>query len=138
MKQKIGTVVGLTLFIVLVLGFIIGIYLFGMAGIFKLLGVQYTSFWSLILFVVGFFILASIFELFAKPISELLTETFAGKFEALFIQFSIQGLTNWLCLFIVDMFMGSIIFSWKMAIIVAMLLTLCEMAFQDKEHKNES
>ncbi|GGB40453.1 hypothetical protein GCM10011409_17460 [Lentibacillus populi] len=57
MKQKIGTVVGVTLFIAVVSGFIIGIYLFGMAGIFELLGIQYTSVWSLIIFVVSFFIL---------------------------------------------------------------------------------
>ncbi|WP_010651561.1 YrvL family regulatory protein [Oceanobacillus massiliensis] len=55
LKQKIGTVVGVTLFIAVVLGFIIGIYLLGMAGIFELLGIQYTSVWSLIIFVVSFF-----------------------------------------------------------------------------------
>ncbi|WP_106497270.1 YrvL family regulatory protein [Lentibacillus sp. Marseille-P4043] len=136
-KQKIGTVVGVTLFIVLVFGFIIGIYLFGMAGIFELLGIQYTSVWSLIIFVISFFILASIVELFSKPISELLTEKITGKFEILFIQFSIHCLTNWLGLFVVDVFMDNITLSWKIGIIVAMLLTLFEMTFEDKENKNE-
>ena len=138
MKQKVGTIVGVTLFIVLILGFIIGIYLFGMVGIFELLGVQYTSFWSLIIFVVSFFILASIIELFSKPLSELLTEKTTDKFVALFIQFIIQGLTNWLSLFIVDVFMDSITLSLQTRLIVAMLLTLFEMAFEDKENKNES
>lgn len=134
-EQKIGTVVGVTLLIVLVLGFIIGIYLFRMAGIFGLLGIQYTSFWSLIIFVVSFLILSSIVELFTKPISDLLTKKITGKFEVLFIQFSIQSLTNCLCLFIGDVFMDSITLSWKTGIIVAMLLTLFEMAFEDKENK---
>lgn len=138
MKQKVGTIVGVTLFIVLILGFIIGIYLFGMVGIFELLGVQYTSFWSLIIFVVSFFILASMIELFSKPIFELLTEKITEKFKTLFIQFIIQGLTNWLCLFIVDVFMGGITLSSKTGIIVAMLLTLFEMTFEDKENKKES
>ncbi|WP_026906853.1 YrvL family regulatory protein [Paucisalibacillus globulus] len=137
MKQKLGTIVGITIFIVLILGFIIGIYLFGMIGIFELLGVQYTSFWSLIIFVVSFFILGSIVELFSKPISELLTEKITGKFEALFIQSSLQSLTNWLCLFIVDEFMSSITLSWETGIIIAILITLLEMAFEDKK-KNES
>lgn len=138
LKQKIGTVVGVTLFLAVVLGFIIGIYLFGMVGIFELLGIQYTSVWSLVIFVVSFFILASIVELFTKPISDLLTEKITGKFEVLFIQFTIQGLSNWLCLFTVDVFMGSITLTWKTGLIVAILLTLFEMAFEHKENKNES
>lgn len=137
MKQKVGTIAGITLFIVLVLGFIIGIYLFGMVGIFELLGVQYTSFSSLIIFVVIFYILASIIELFSKPISELLTEKTTDKLVALFIQFMIQGSTNWLCLIIVDVSMDSITLSLQTGLIVAMLVTLFEMAFEDKENKNE-
>ncbi|WP_068675916.1 YrvL family regulatory protein [Oceanobacillus sp. Castelsardo] len=138
MKQKVGTIVGVTLFIAVILGFIIGIYLFGMAGIFELLGVQYTSVWSLIIFVVSFFILASIVELFSKPISNLITGKITGKFETLFIQFSIQSLSNLLCLFIVDVFMGSITLTLKSGFIVAILLTLLEMTFEDKENKSES
>lgn len=138
LKKKIGTIVGITLFVVLILGFIIGIYLFGMVGIFELLGVQYTSFWLLIIFVVSFFILASIIELFSKPIFELLTENITEKSLALLIQFTIQGLTNWLCLSIVDVFMDSITLSFKAGIIVAMLLTLIEMAFEDRENKNDT
>ncbi|ENH97742.1 hypothetical protein J416_04241 [Gracilibacillus halophilus YIM-C55.5] len=134
LKQKIGTVVGVTLFIAVVLGFIIGVYLFGMAGIFELLGIQYTSVWSLIIFVVSFFVLASIVELFSKPISELIT----GKFETLLIQFSIQSLSNWLCLFIVDVFMGGIALTLKTGLIVAILLTSLEMVFEDKENKSKS
>lgn len=138
MKQKIGTVVGVTLLIAVVLGFIIGIYLFGMAGIFKLLGIDYTSVWSLIIFVVSFFIIASIVELFSKPISELITENITGKFTALLVQFSIQSLSNGLCLFIVDVFIGSITLTLKTGFIVAILLTLLEMAFEDKENRSES
>ncbi|WP_087973519.1 YrvL family regulatory protein [Oceanobacillus rekensis] len=138
MKQKVGTVVGVTLFIAVVLGLIIGMYLFGMAGIFELLGIQYTSVWSLSIFVVSFLILASIVELFSKPISGLITERITGKFEVLFIQFSIQSLSNWLCLFIVDVFMSSITFTLRTGFIVAILLTLLEMAFEEKENKNES
>lgn len=137
LKQKIGTVVGVTLFIAVVLGFIIGIYLFGMAGIFELLGIQYTSVWSLIIFVVSFFILASIVELFSKPISELITGKITEKFETLLIQFSIQSLSNWLCLFIVDVFMGVITLTLKTGLIVAILLTSLEMVFENKENKSE-
>ncbi|MBM7602710.1 hypothetical protein JOC75_000680 [Metabacillus crassostreae] len=138
MKQKIGTVVGVTLFIAVILGFIIGIYLFGIAGIFKLLGIQYTSAWSLIIFVISFFILAFIVELFSKPISELITEKITGEFETLLIKFTIQSLSNWLSLSIVDVFMGGITLTLKTGLIVAILLTSLEMVFEDKENESKS
>lgn len=133
LKQKIGTVVGVTLFLVVILGFIIGIYLLGLAGIFELLGIEYASVWSLLLFVVAFFICASIIELFTKPISELLTEKVTNKLEVLFVESSIQGLTNWLCLFVVDMFMESITLSLTAGIIVAIIMTVIEMVIVGKE-----
>lgn len=138
LKQKIGTVVGVTLFIAVILGFIIGIYLFGIAGIFKLLGIQYTSAWSLIIFVISFFILAFIVELFSKPISELITEKITGEFETLLIKFTIQSLSNWLSLSIVDVFMGGITLTLKTGLIVAILLTSLEMVFEDKENESKS
>lgn len=138
LKQKIGTVLLLILFIAVVLSFIFGTYLFGMAGIFKLLGIQYTSVWSLIIFVVSFFIISSIVELFIKPISELITENITEKFTTLLIQFNFQSLSNGLCLFIVDAFMSSITLTLKTGIIVAILLTLLEMAFEEIKNKSES
>ncbi|GIO23285.1 regulatory YrvL family protein [Oceanobacillus sp. J11TS1] len=137
-KQKLRTVAGITLILVLVLGFIIGIYLFGMAGVFKLLRVQYTSVWSLLVFVVSFFILSAVIELISKPMSDLLAKKVTKKLEALFIEFSMQSLSNWLCLSIVDLFMDSVSLSWKTGLIVAVLLTTFEMVFEDKANKNES
>ncbi|WP_077620987.1 YrvL family regulatory protein [Bacillus sinesaloumensis] len=133
-KQKIGTVVGVTLFVAVVLGFIIGIYLFGIAGIFELLGIQYNSIWSLVIFVVSFFILATIVELFSKPISALFTEKLTGKFEKLLIQFCIQGLSNWLCLSIVDGFMDGITFTLITGLMVAVVITLIELIFEENEN----
>ena len=41
LKDKTVTVVGVALLLIFVLGFLFGLYFFGLAGIFKLLGVQY-------------------------------------------------------------------------------------------------
>ena len=151
LKQKIGTVLLLILFIAVVLSFIFGTYLFGMAGIFKLLGIQYTSVWSLIIFVVSFFIISSIVELFIKPISELITENITEKFTTLLIQFNFQSLSNGLSMRtdnqrprepIRDISnrsnMSSITLTLKTGIIVAILLTLLEMAFEEIKNKSES
>lgn len=132
-KEKTATVAGITLLIILAAGFVLGIYFFGLAGIFELLGVQYKSVWSLIVFVVSFFVLSIILELFSKAIFVLLTRKITGKLKMLFVRISIEGASNWLCLFTVDEFMKSITLSLKTEIIVALLLAVLEIVFDDKE-----
>jgi hypothetical protein len=43
MKEKTAIVAGIALLIILVAGFVLGFYFFGMAGVLELLGVQYKS-----------------------------------------------------------------------------------------------
>lgn len=47
-KGKIVTVVGIVLLIVFVIGFVFGLYFFGLVGVFEILGVHYESIWSLV------------------------------------------------------------------------------------------
>lgn len=136
-KQKIGTIVGMTLFILFILGFVLGIYFFGVAGIFTLLGIEYTSVWSLIIFVVILIILSAIVELFSEPIFRLIAGKITGTFAVLCIQFGIQSLTNWLCLFTIAEFMESVHLTQEAGIIVAMLLALIEMTIEAKERKKD-
>ena len=132
-KEKTATVAAITLLIILAAGFVLGIYFFGLVGIFELLGVQYKSIWSLIVFVVSFFVLSIIVELFSKAIFVLLTQKITGKLKMFFVRISIEGASNWLCLFTVDEFMKSITLSLKTEIIVALLLAVLEIVFDDKE-----
>ncbi|MDQ7862058.1 YrvL family regulatory protein [Peribacillus frigoritolerans] len=53
-------------------------------GFFELLGVQYESIWSLIVFVVSFFILGIIVELFSKAIFKLSVRIITGKIKIFF------------------------------------------------------
>ena len=133
-KEKIVTVIGITLLIILAVGFVLGIYFFGLAGIFELLGVQYKSIWSLIVFVVSFFVLSIIAELFSKAIFVMLTQKITGKLKMLFVRISIESASNWLCLFTVDEFMKNITLPLKTEIIVALLLAVLEIVFDDKEN----
>jgi hypothetical protein len=134
LKDKTATVAGITLLIILVLGFVLGLYFFGLAGIFKLLGVQYKSIWSLVVFVVSFFILGIIVELFSKTIFKLSVRNITREIWVFFIRISFEVTTNWLVLFTVDEFMHSITLSWKTEIIIALLIALIEIAFDcDKD-----
>lgn len=130
-KEKMATVGGIALLIILVLGFVFGLYFFGMVGAFELLGVQYKSIWSLVVFVASFFILGVIVELFSKPIYKLSVQNITGKIKVFFIRISFEGATNWLVLFTVDEFMKSITLSLKTEIITALLIAILEIVFDD-------
>ncbi len=130
-KGKIATVAGIALLIILVIGFVLGFYFFGMVGIFELLGVQYKSIWSLVVFVVSFFFLGLIVDLISKVIYKLFVRNITGKVKMFLIRFSIESTSNWILLFTVDEFMKSIALSLKIEIIIALLLAVLETVFDD-------
>ncbi|WP_428911576.1 YrvL family regulatory protein [Niallia sp. Krafla_26] len=132
-KDKLLTIVGVTLLILLVSGFVIGLYFFGMAGVFKLLGVQYQSGWSLVVFVLSFYILGFVVELFTRAIYELFSENITGTINKFLIRISFEAISNWIVLFIVDEFMRSITLSPTIEIIIASLIALIEIAFDHKD-----
>lgn len=132
-KDKALTVIGLTLLIGLVLGFVFGIYYFGFVGVFELLGVQYQSFSSLAIFVVCFFILGIFADLFFGAIAKVAVENETGKVKSFCIQLLLAFTSNWLVLFSVDAFMDSIALSLKAKLIVSLLLAVLEVIFDYKK-----
>ena len=131
LKEKTVTVAGITLLIILVAGFVLGIYFFGMAGILKLLGVQYQSIWSLVIFVASYFFLGLFVELFSNAIVKLSTQNITGQLWKSMIRICFEFSANWLVLVTVDEFMESITLSLETEIIIALLIAVVEMAFDD-------
>ncbi len=132
-KDKMGTVVGIALLIIVVVGFLFGFYFFGMVGVFKLLGVQYTSIWSLVIFVISFFILGVIVELFFNAIFKLSVRNITGKVKVFLIQISFEGMSKFLVLFVVDEFMKSITLSLGTEILIALVFAVLESVFEDND-----
>ena len=137
-KGKIASIAGITLLIVLVIVFVFGFYFFGLAGIFELLGVQYESIWSLVIFIVGVLILSFFVELFSKAIYILLALKISGKIQRLLTRGSIETVSNWFVLFTVDEFMNSITISFQAEIIIALLIAVTEIAFDGDEDKEKT
>ncbi|MFC4403835.1 YrvL family regulatory protein [Gracilibacillus xinjiangensis] len=131
-KEKIAAILGIAILIILVIVFVLGFYFFGIAGLFKLLGVQYTSIWSLVVFVVCFFLVSIIVELFTNAIYKLSVQNISGKGKQFFIRICFEGASNWFVLFTVDEFMKSITLSLQTELIIALLLAILECVF-DKE-----
>ncbi|CDQ40607.1 YrvL family regulatory protein [Virgibacillus salexigens] len=136
-REKTATIVGIGSLIILVLSFVIGLYFFGLAGIFELLGVQYNSIWSLAIFVISFLILGIIVEIFFKVIYKLSVRNITGRIKVFFVRISVAALSNWLVLFTVDEFMKSMILSIRSEIIIALLLAILEVVFDDDKYKRK-
>ncbi|WP_200416471.1 YrvL family regulatory protein [Virgibacillus salexigens] len=136
-REKTATIVGIGSLIILVLSFVIGLYFFGLAGIFELLGVQYNSIWSLAIFVISFLILGIIVEIFFKVIYKLSVRNITGRIKVFFVRISVAALSNWLVLFTVDEFMKSMILSIRSEIIIALLLVILEVVFDDDKYKRK-
>lgn len=137
-KEKIATVIGIALLILFVAGFIFGLYFFGLAGVFKVLGVQYDSVWSLAIFVVNLLVIGLIFEVFSKVIFKLSVRNMTGKAKVLMIRFLIEAITNWVVIFTVDELMRSITLSLQTEIIIALFIATLEIVFDDKDTKKNT
>ena len=137
-KEKIATVIGIALLILFVAGFIFGLYFFGLAGVFKVLGVQYDSVWSLAIFVVNLLVIGLIFEVFSKVIFKLSVRNMTGKAKVLMIRFLIEAITNWVVIFTVDELMRSITLSLQTVIIIALFIATLEIVFDDKDTKKNT
>jgi hypothetical protein len=133
LKEKSITIIGITFLIILVIGFVFGIYSFGIVGVFKLLGINYHSNLALVIFVASFFLLGILVDLFFDALAKLAVERVTGTVIAFFIQMLIGFASNWLVLFTVDTFMESITLSLKTKLIVALLLALLEPLFDNKK-----
>jgi energy-coupling factor transporter transmembrane protein EcfT len=137
-KEKIITVISITLLMIILIGFILGILFFGFAGIFTLFGVSYQSIWSLVIFVISFFVLGFFIDIFFDALTKLAIKDLSSKGTIFFIQFIFGFASNWLVLFTVDAFMDSIKFSPKAMLIITLILALLEPVFDNKKKVNSN
>lgn len=132
-KEKIATVVGITTLVAVVIGFTIGLFFFGFVGIFEVLGVRYESVWGLVVFVVSYFIIGFIFDIFLEAIAAFTVDYVAGKGSAFLIQWLFSFASNCFVLFIVDAMMASITLSVVTKLILALFLGLLDPVFDNKK-----
>lgn len=133
MTDKTKTIIGMTLFVIFILGIVIGTYFLGVAGIFELLGVDYQSIKALGIFVISIFILGLPVDLVLGAMAKLSVEKIQGKIAAFMIQFLFGFVTNWIVIIVVNAFMNSIHLSPQAKLIVPLIITIFESAFIDKK-----
>lgn len=137
LSTKIIVIVSITLFILFALSVVFGAFFFGFTGLFQLLDVQYDSIKSLFLFLLYYFIISLITELFSKIVTLILVSYLKNKLFKILIPLCLDTVINWTIIHFIDESMNSItIPTWVEGIIV-LLLALADLAFDDKYKKKK-
>ncbi|WP_170972256.1 YrvL family regulatory protein [Bacillus yapensis] len=142
-EETIGTklfiIVTISLLLIGAIGFAIAIYYFGILGLFNLLGVSYDSFGSLLWFVLLYFLLGIIFEIFLKGLHKLMI--LANKFSKSQLKmgiFILTFLSNWAVISLLNSLMHTIEINTLTQIVISIILAIIEVTIDDDSKKNSS
>lgn len=132
-KQKLISIILVTVFAGMACATIFGAFFFGIAGFLSLFNVQYTSLLALIKFVLGFFIIGFIME----PVSRLMISITVGKLgskEKLpVIRMMFNCLFSWFSIYLADALVRGIDIPLMTELLAVAVLYLAEIAFADKK-----
>jgi len=135
-KGKILAVTSIISLTVFSISFVLGIVYFGFAGIFSLLGVNYDSFYSLLIFVASYYLIGIVTDIFSKAIVTTTSQFISGKWNLFFTRMMIDCTVTWLLIFTIDECMHSITIPFSIEILLALLLFIIEVALEDKKGKS--
>ncbi|NHM33939.1 YrvL family regulatory protein [Neobacillus terrae] len=135
--EKVLVITALTLVVVISIMFVIGSIFFGVVGFFNLFGVQYTSPFSLIGFVLLLFLFGGVVDLISITLITVLSQYVSGKYQSFITRMLIDCTFTWLALHMVDEYMNSITIPLKTEIVAVLLLFFIEIAFDNREKNNK-
>jgi Regulatory protein YrvL len=136
LSTKIFIIITMSLLVLSAIGFIIAVYYFGILGLFNILGIQYESLFSLLLFVLFYFLLGLIGDIVLKAFIILMKAagiTSALPHNAGVLLFSF--LINWALISLINMLMDSIDIAFLTGIILALIISIIEMALDSLDDK---
>lgn len=140
LKHLLETIIVISIIIVFSLSLAFALFFFSTLGIFHLLSIQFDSFLSIISFIVFYFLIGIVFDIFVGALILLLNDfgsyTLQLKQIALFV---ITFLANWAVISFLDYVMHSLHIGLIATIVIALIFTLVEFALEsfEKERKNE-
>lgn len=133
MKTKIFIVLSMSFLVLGSLAFLFGIYFFGIAGIFNLLGIHYDSVWSLFWFGLFYFLLDSIFDIITKAFILLLEHSSLNNF---WTGLGIHFVVVWSLISLLNLLMESISMTIASQMIAALIIAIIEVVL-DKNGREE-
>lgn len=135
LNEKMKDIIGITIFAVFIFAFIIGVYFLGFVGIFKFIGVEYDSLWSLAIFVISVFVMGFFVEIIFDALTVIAVEKVDDYFTAFIIQFLFLFISEWIVLTTVGAVMRSVTLSEKTILILAVIMALLGTLFDNKKTK---
>ncbi|HLR02893.1 MAG TPA: YrvL family regulatory protein [Virgibacillus sp.] len=133
LSTRIIVVIALSLIVLVAVTMLFGGFLLGFNGLFILFGVQYDSFWSLVLYVLSVFVIGSIVDLFAKAIVTITTQQMIGRYQKFITRMVIHTSFTWLMLYSIDEYMTTITVPLLTEIVAALLLFFLDYFFDDEK-----
>src|SRR5699024_3889379 len=133
LSTKIVVIIALSLIILVAVTMLFGGFLLGFNGLFVLFGVQYDSFWSLVLYELCVFVIWSVVDLFAKVIITIRTQRMIGRYQKIITRMVIHIGFTWLMLYSIDEYMTTITVPLLTEIVAALLLFFLDYFFDDEK-----
>lgn len=135
--DKIFSFVAVGIIVVIAISIVFGAFFFGIAGVFNLLGVQYESWYSFLLFILLFWGIGFIADMIAIPMIKVLSNYISNKYKHFFMTFIIDCIFMLFSLHMADEFMSSITIPLTTELITVIILFMAEYALDD-EPKNKN
>ncbi|GGE57194.1 hypothetical protein GCM10011391_40100 [Pullulanibacillus camelliae] len=120
---------------ILVITWVLGLFFFGFAGFFRLVGVDYTSSYVLIGFVIFFLLIGSLLDVCALAFIGLFAHYVRGKYSLFIIRMAIDCSFTWLALHEVDEWLNQITIPWPAELLAALFLFMVDVALDEKKVK---
>ncbi|MBL5768751.1 regulatory YrvL family protein [Heyndrickxia sporothermodurans] len=131
--SKLVTILSIGFLIIFALVVVIALYFFGIIGFFRLLNVQYDSNQALISFILKFFFICLIAEVFAKLIIRFIISYVNSNIVNFIVLMFFDILISWIVLHYVDESMSSITIPTWVELILALFLACAEYNFDKKK-----
>ncbi|MFP3669634.1 YrvL family regulatory protein [Priestia sp. SIMBA_032] len=134
---KSFTVIFITLIVIIAISLMLGAFVFGFIGLFKIFGVQYDSFLSLLIFLLLFFIIGFIVDLLSIFLINTFSQQIRNSKRKFLVRLVIDCSFSWFAIHTADELIRSITIPSITELIAVFLLFLLEVVM-DMNSKGES
>ncbi|RDW19738.1 YrvL family regulatory protein [Oceanobacillus chungangensis] len=139
MREKVIAITTITVLLGIALGFVVGIYFFGFAGLFNLFGVQYDSLLTILTFILFVLIIGIFTDIFAKIPLIIFSNFSPGKYALIVGTIMIEAFFAWIAIFTADELLTGLNIPLTVELVAALVVSVSEYLLeQDDRKKKES
>ncbi|RDW17583.1 hypothetical protein CWR48_13765 [Oceanobacillus arenosus] len=138
-REKLGVITVITVILTIAIGFVMGIYFFGFAGLFNLFGVKYDSLFTLLTFILFVLIICIFTDIFAKIPRIIFSHFISGKYSSIIGTIMIETCFAWIAIFTADELLTDINVPLSVELFAALVICIAEYLLEkDNEKQKQS